>query len=138
MKSKKVHFIVLVTLVFALLLFVFIGIFYLLNVQKSDELALKGENIFVTRCASCHSLLKDERRAGPSLYLILGRKAASVHQFPYSRAMRESEIIWDRVSIKQFLKNPRLMVPQNRMAFVGIEDEEEIDALLDFLEEKAR
>lgn len=138
MTSTKVRFIVLIMLLFTLLLFVFIGIFYLLTVHKNDEFGLKGENIFMTRCASCHSLQKDERRAGPSLYLILGRKAASTHQFPYSRAMRESEIVWDRASVKQFLKNPRLMVPQNRMAFVGIEDENDIDALLDFLEEKAR
>jgi cytochrome c len=137
-KLKKIHFIVLVALLFSLLSIVFIGIFHLLTVHKSGELTLKGENIFMARCASCHSLQKDERRAGPSLYLILGRKAASIYQFPYSRAMRESEIVWDRVSVKQFLKNPRLMVPQNRMAFVGIEDEQEIDALLDFLEEKAR
>lgn len=138
MKSNKIHFIVLVALFFLLLLFVFIGIFYLLAVHKYDETALKGESVFMTKCASCHSLQKDDRRAGPSLYLILGRKAASVYQFPYSRAMRESEIVWERASVKQFLKNPRLMVPQNRMAFVGIEDEQEIDALLDFLEEKAR
>lgn len=135
MKSKKVHFIVLVMLFLLLLSVVFIGIFNLLKGHKNTIVDTKGEHIFMTRCASCHSLQKDERRAGPSLYLLFGRKAASIHQFPYSRAMRESEIVWDRQSIKQFLKNPRQMVPQNRMAFVGIEDEAEIDSLLDFLEQ---
>ncbi len=138
MRSNKIQVFVLISLLFVLLLSVFVGIFYVLTVHKGENLTPAGENTFMMKCASCHSLQKDDRRAGPSLYLILGRKAASTHQFPYSRAMRESEIVWDRVSVKQFLKNPRLMVPQNRMAFAGIEDEQEIDALLDFLEEKAR
>lgn len=97
----------------------------------------EGKIVF-RRCASCHSLEKDKHRAGPSLYLIFGKRSGTTPYFPYSQKMKSAEIYWDRAALKKFLFAPREMIPGNRMAFQGIKDDKDLEALLDFLAEKTK
>lgn len=84
-------------------------------------------------CAHCHQVGPDARNSsGPTLNGLIGREAAST-EYPYSKAMRESGIIWNEPTLRAFLKAPQSVVPGTRMAFGGMEDEK-IDALIDFLE----
>ena len=60
--------------------------------------AARGERAF-QRCYSCHSVDPNEaaKLQGPSLYRIMGRRAAAVPGFPYSDAMREkgaAGLVW--------------------------------------------
>lgn len=83
-------------------------------------------------CAHCHQVGPDARKSsGPVLTGVLGRKAATT-DYPYSQAMRDSEIVWDEATLRAFVKSPQRVVPGTRMAFGGLDDEK-IDALIDFL-----
>ena len=55
--------------------------------------ATRGEKHF-EECASCHSVAAGEQGVGPTLHGIINRKAASLEDFRYSPAMRNSGITW--------------------------------------------
>ncbi len=40
------------------------------------------------RCAACHSFEAGKTKVGPSLFGVVGRKAGSVPNFAYSKAMK--------------------------------------------------
>lgn len=83
-------------------------------------------------CAHCHQIGPGARSSsGPTLTGLLGRHAAST-DYPYSKAMRESGIVWDEPTLRAFLKSPQAVVPGTRMAFGGVDDQK-IDQLIDFL-----
>lgn len=84
-------------------------------------------------CAHCHQIGPGARSSsGPTLTGLLGRRAAST-DYPYSKAMRESGIVWDEQTLRAFLKSPQAVVPGTRMAFGGVDDQK-IDQLIDFLQ----
>jgi cytochrome c2 len=59
-----------------------------------------GEEIF-ERCAMCHEVgAQAENRQGPHLNGLLGRRAASLPDFPYSAALRDAGLQrrWPRSS----------------------------------------
>ena len=70
---------------------------------------------------------------GPHLHDILGRKAAIVEGFKYSKAMKESGLIWNAENIAAYIRKPKAFLPGNRMAFPGLKKEEQIANLLAFL-----
>ena len=98
---------------------------------KADEIS-DGEAAFST-CAGCHTVTGAER-LGPHLNGVIGRKAGSVAGFNYSRAMKQSDIVWNADTLEQYLKNPQKTVPGNRMPFAGLEDEQKRDAIAAYLE----
>ena len=73
-----------------------------------DPLAIKGQQIFNSRCATCHALDAAQKRPGPHLDGIIGRKAGSVEGVRYSRALQDSGIVWDVATLDNFLANPRI------------------------------
>lgn len=89
-----------------------------------------GRRVFA-QCAICHSLEKDAAPvAGPNLYGVLGRPAASAPGFSYSRAMRESGKRWTREELDRFLAQPLGVVPGTSMAFGGLKKPEERAAVI--------
>lgn len=93
-----------------------------------------GEVLFVKKCGQCHSLAKDKNGNGPSLHGIVGRQAASVPGFKYSRAMRqmatEEALEWSEENLLLFLERPSVLVPGTRMAFPGIRKKDDLAALV--------
>ncbi len=75
-------------------------------------------------CAFCHSLKPGEIRAGPSLAGLFGRNAGSVKGFRYSKALKESAVVWDERTLDAWLANPWKFVPGNRMRFRGLKSPE--------------
>ena len=61
-----------------------------------------GKRIFTT-CAYCHGLGGFGGAVGPSLKGVVGRRAASVDGFPYSDAMRASNLTWTPANLALFL-----------------------------------
>ncbi len=61
-------------------------------------------------CGFCHTFKQGERtKAGPNLYAIFGKPAASVPGFAYSPALaakREGGLVWTDEALDQFLKDP--------------------------------
>jgi cytochrome c len=87
-------------------------------------------------CAHCHQIGKGARiSTGPVLTGIIGRPAASTN-YPYSKAMRDSGLIWDETTLRAFLANPRQMVPGTRMIFPGLANDQ-MDALVAFLKSES-
>lgn len=78
------------------------------------------------RCQSCHTLAEGGRHTiGPNLHGVIGAPAASQSDFAYSPRLRESGLVWDLETLNAWIENPRALVPQNRMSFVGLRDAED-------------
>lgn len=93
-----------------------------------------GEGMFKKRCAQCHSLADGRNGNGPSLFRIIGREAAVLPGFKYSRAMRQmaadESLTWSEENLTSFLARPSLLVPGTRMAFPGVKKEEDLMNLI--------
>ena len=84
-------------------------------------------------CAACHGTKAGERKLGPSLFGVVGRKAASVPDARYSAAMKASGIVWTPAALDAFLTAPRKRVPGTMMTYVGMTDQKKRDALIRYL-----
>jgi cytochrome c len=79
-----------------------------------------GKSVFKT-CAACHAT-DHSNRVGPGLGGVIGRKAGTAPGFRYSRAMKNSGIVWDNKTLDAYLESPQKVVPGNRMPFAGLKD----------------
>ncbi|WP_086464439.1 c-type cytochrome [Oceanibaculum nanhaiense] len=103
------------------------------QVQAGDAAA--GQKVF-NKCRACHVADKETNRVGPHLVGIIGRKAASVDGFKYSDGMKgagEKGLVWTEENFTKYMNDPKGFVPGNRMAFVGLKKDQEIDDLIAFL-----
>jgi len=98
-------------------------------VVQSNDL---GKKVF-KKCKSCHSFTKN--KLGPSLGNIIDQKAGAVEGFKYSKAMMNSDIIWNDCSLDSFLKKPRKYIKGTKMRFSGIKKESHRKALIEYLKE---
>ena len=92
---------------------------------------VKGKKVF-KKCVACHSLKEGKNKIGPSLYKLLGRKAGSVEGYKYSKAMKNSGVVWDEESLDKFLTKPRKFIPKTKMSFRGIKKKSLRDDLISF------
>lgn len=76
-----------------------------------------GRAVFQAQCALCHSAAPGDNGGaqGPSLAGIIGRDAASNSQFPYTQALRDSNLHWDKATLNRFLADPTRVVPGSAM-----------------------
>lgn len=84
--------------------------------------AKKGKRVF-NKCKACHFLDKKKNKIGPHLVGIMGRKAGSVEKFKYSKAMKNSGIVWGEKSLEAYLTKPKKFIPGNKMTFAGLKKE---------------
>ncbi len=96
--------------------------------------AEKGKKVF-NKCKACHFADKDKNKVGPHLVGIFGRPAASLEGFKYSDSLKESGIVWDDASMDEYLTDPKAMVPNGKMAFVGLKKEEDRADVIAYLKE---
>jgi cytochrome c len=94
----------------------------------------KGETVF-NKCKACHSVDEPKNKVGPYLVGVFGRHAGSVEGFKYSDAMKNSGITWDEQTLAAYLANPRGYVKGNRMAFVGLKNQEDIANVIAYLKQ---
>ncbi|MDP6174357.1 MAG: hypothetical protein QGF09_09340 [Rhodospirillales bacterium] len=72
-------------------------------------------------CAECHSLEPGVHLSGPSLAGIWGRPAGTGQGFGrYSKALRDSGLVWDEATLDAWLMDGKALVPGNRMIFAGM------------------
>lgn len=102
--------------------------------QAADADTLKRGKMLFLQCRACHETTKEASpRIGPTLYGLIGAKAAAVPGFNYSAALRSSKLTWDRATLDQWLASPAKLVPGNTMAFAGMSKPEDRAALIDWL-----
>lgn len=85
------------------------------------------------QCAACHQ----NSQIAPDLNSIINRPIAST-KFDYSPAMSmysESNPVWSEELLKVFLKNPQKSIPGTTMSFKGIDDDESLKSLVEYLDQ---
>lgn len=96
----------------------------------------RGEQIY-SRCAACHAI--EFNRTGPRHCGLFGRRAGTVPGFTgYSRAMRDSKIVWTASTLDEFLRDPIKAVPGTAMGYAGVKDPKERAELIAWLREATR
>lgn len=93
---------------------------------------LAGKAAFA-KCANCHRFGHSGSSFGPSLTGVLGRPAGSVPGYRYSDAMKAARMVWTEQNLAAFLRAPDKVVPDTKMRFYGISDEQQISDLLAYL-----
>lgn len=98
--------------------------------------AAMGAQVF-KRCTACHTIDKGGRHGvGPNLHGVVGRAVAAAAGFDYSNAMLAKGGVWDAAALDAYLTAPAQTVPGGRMAFAGLAEASERDALILYLAEQ--
>ncbi len=104
--------------------------------EAEDSTTKLGQRVFLV-CRSCHTTEADGRnKVGPNLHGLFGRKAGSQPDFKYSDAVKNSGITWSEKTIDEWLTKPKDFLPGNKMAFRGVEKEDERKALIAYLKKE--
>jgi len=96
--------------------------------------ASHGEEIYQS-CQDCHSL--DSNDVGPKHRGVFGRKAASVPDYSYSAALKNSGITWDQDSLDKWLTDPQKLVPGSKM-FFHLDSAQDRADVIEYLKERAK
>lgn len=74
-------------------------------------------------CAVCHEIAEGApHRVGPNLHGVIGAEAGAKSGFAYSRALRESGVIWTEEALDAWIADPAALIRGTRMAFQGEQD----------------
>ena len=120
---RKAQFISQLVMIFSLTLF---------GAPALAEDVAKGEKVF-KRCKACHYADKEKNKTGPYLVDVIGRKAGSIDGYKYSKAMRESQLVWDEATLTAYLKAPKKFLKGTKMAFAGLKKEADIKNVIAYL-----
>ncbi|MCE5971956.1 c-type cytochrome [Sinirhodobacter sp. WL0062] len=105
--------------------------------EVDPALVAAGETVF-KKCKACHKIGEGAKHAtGPSLNGVVGRKAGGADGFKYSPAMiaaGEGGMVWDHETIGAYLKDPKGFVPKNKMSFAGLKKDDDVAAVLAYIE----
>ena len=97
--------------------------------------AAKGKKVF-NKCKACHVLEGNKKKPGPSLEGLFGRPAGTHEGYKkYSKAMKNSGIVWDEETLRGYLAAPKKYIKGNKMAFPGIKKQDQMDNLIAYLSE---
>lgn len=91
-------------------------------------------------CAACHSLTPEGgNMAGPHLHGIFGRRMGTVPGYEYSERLARGDIVWTRETVADlFTRGPDVVTPGTKMPIQTVGNEEDLRALLNFLETTTR
>jgi cytochrome c len=95
----------------------------------------KGQRSF-NKCLPCHAVGPGaETKVGPELNGLDGRHAGTVAGFNYSEANKNSGLIWDEATFKDYIRSPQAKIPGTKMAFAGITNPQEVEDLWAYLKQ---
>jgi cytochrome c len=84
-------------------------------------------------CESCHSI--NDNDVGPKHRGVVGRHAASIPDYAYSPALKNSGLTWDEATLNRWLINPSALVPGTKM-FFKIDDAQSRADIIAYLKEQ--
>lgn len=104
--------------------------------MASAQDAAAGQRVF-NQCRACHTPDQGGRNGvGPNLWGVVGRQAAAVQGFRYSANMRElagGGLTWTEDRLRAYIANPKAVVPQGSMSYVGLRNEQQMNDLMAYL-----
>lgn len=102
------------------------------QVRKTED---PGELEFQRKCSVCHTLTPDgANRAGPTLHAVFGREAGTLPGYVYSKALLESNVIWNEQTIARlFDDGPDVMMPGTKMPIQRLKSVTRRDDLIRYL-----
>jgi cytochrome c len=82
------------------------------------------------KCLACHAVGENAKnKVGPVLNGLDGRKSGTVEGYSYSEANKNSGITWNKETFLEYIREPKAKIPNTKMAFAGIKNENEANAL---------
>ena len=112
-------------------------LFLLVEAEGAQPVARTGDAVhgkaLYQGCAACHSI--DENDIGPKHRGVVGRRAGSISDYPYSAALKSSGLIWDERILDQWLTNPTALVPGTKM-FFKLDDAQSRADIIAYLKEQ--
>jgi cytochrome c len=75
--------------------------------------AAVGKQLYGARCAACHSI--EYNGVGPAHKGLFGRRAGTFPGFAYSKALKESNVVWGQDSLSRWLADPEKFIPGQKM-----------------------
>lgn len=87
------------------------------------------------KCGACHNLRDNTAPLiGPNLDNIFGRMAGTSKSYSrYSKALRDSGIVWSEKELDNWLSDPNNYLPGNKMPFAGLRTAEDRANLIAYL-----
>lgn len=97
--------------------------------------AALGEKVF-KKCKACHVVDQEKHKTGPHLVNVIGRAAGTADGYKkYSKAMKNSGIVWDEETLNGYLEKPKKYLKGTRMAFAGLKKEEDRANVIAYLKQ---
>ena len=97
--------------------------------------AADGKKVF-KKCTACHSIAQGGgNKIGPALWGVLGRKAGSLSDYKYSKAMATHGKNWSFEEINNFLIKPKDWIKGTKMSFAGLKNAKDRAAVILYMNE---
>jgi len=117
-------------------LFLLSLILFVFNNNAFSADAAQGKKLF-TKCKACHNVDAPKNKVGPHLVGIVGRKAGTADGYTkYSKAIKDSGIVWDEANLDKWLTNPKGMYPGTKMIYPGLKKAEDRANVIEYLKTK--
>jgi cytochrome c len=97
--------------------------------------AADGAKVF-KKCLTCHSIGKgDPNKIGPNIFGVLNRKAGSISDYKYSKAMAAYGKVWSFEEMNGFLTKPKDWIKGTKMSFIGLKSAKDRAAVILYMNE---
>ena len=97
--------------------------------------ATEGAKVF-KKCLACHNIGKgDPNKIGPNIFGVINRRAGSVSDYKYSKAMLAYGKVWSFEEMNSFLTKPKDWIKGTKMSFVGLKNAKDRAAVILYMNE---
>ncbi len=96
-----------------------------------------GQKVF-KKCSACHMIASDGKNMiGPNLWSVIGRKAGSIDDYKYSKAMVAYAKEWSFEEMNAYLIKPQAYIKGTKMAFAGLRKEKDRASVILYMNSKS-
>ena len=97
--------------------------------------AANGAKVF-KKCLACHSVVKGgPNKIGPNIFGVLNRRAGSVSNYKYSKAILAYGKVWSFEEMNGFLTKPKDWIKGTKMSFIGLRSAKDRAAVILYMNE---
>jgi cytochrome c len=114
-----------------------VGLLLVLSPARAEGDAAAGKKVF-TKCMACHDAKSERDKVGPHLVGVVGRTAGTLESYAskYSDNMKEAGaagLVWNDATLTEYLRDPKKLIPEGKMAFPGLKSDEDIANVIAYL-----